>query len=184
MRGSASTLPPPITRRPSHPSGIDPISPVTERGGGGTGWIQIARAKNDIEAHLLAGRLGEAGIETSCLKDRSMPGAWLHGGSNPWDPVAVFVKKVQADDARIVLAEISWAQPSVEPVTPGDETHAGRSDRLDYRRKRMSYAFTWWVAAIALGLLFTSIALARTGEALHGCELPLVCAENSGPAGD
>ena len=171
MQGSGSTLAPPVVHRPSHPSGADPVPPASERGGGGAGWVELARTRNDIEAHLLAGRLNEAGVETSCLKDRGAPGAWLHGGSNPWAPVTVFVKKMQLDDARLVLAEISWSQPSIDPISPPVcEPQAGRR-----------YAVTWWIAAIALGLLFTSIALARTGEVLRSCDLPLVCA--SGPSG-
>jgi hypothetical protein len=173
MQGNTSTLSPPVTRRPSHPSGIDPISPPVDPGGGGTGWIQIACAKNDIEAHLLTGRLAEAGIETRCLKDRTVPGAWMHGGSNPWAPVAVYVMKLQAEDAQLVMAEISWAQPAVDPTTTADHSDGGKR-----------YALKWWFAAITLGLLLTSIALARTGEALNNCELPLICAETSGPPGD
>lgn len=165
MRGSASTLAAPVRHRPSHPSGNGPPPPSSDRDGGGIGWVELTRTRNDIEAHLLTGRLNEAGVETSCIKDRGAPGAWLHGGSNPWAPVTVFVKKMQLDDARLVLAEISWAQPSIDPMQAPALERAGGT----------RYALTWWVAAIALGLLFTFIALARTGQVLHSCELPLVC---------
>ena len=165
MRGSASTLAAPVRHRPADPSGNGPTPPLSDRDGGGTGWVELTRTRNDIEAHLLTGRLNEAGVETSCLKDRGAPGAWLHGGSNPWAPVTVFVKKVQLDDARLVLAEISWSQAPVDPMERPTIERVGGT----------RYALTWWVAAIALGLLFTSIALARTGEVLHSCDLPLVC---------
>lgn len=176
MQGRASTLNPSAPgRSPSFPSGTDPHPPSSERGGGGSGWVELSRTQNDIEAHLLAGRLHEAGIETRRLKDRSAPGAWLHGGSNPWAPVAILVKKWQLEAARLVLAEISWAQPSVDPLEV--------RSRVQYsQRPARSFAVAWWVGAIALGLLFTSIALARTGEVLRSCELPLVCA--SGEAGE
>lgn len=138
----------------------------------------MIRAGDDIEAHLLSGRLTEAGVETSWLKDRSAPGAWLHGGSNPWAPVIIFVKKLQLDDARLVLAEISWAQPTIDPVA---DHSSGDADASSSKR----YAVAWWVTAIALGLLFTSIALARTSAVLRSCDLPLVCAsgDSSAPAG-
>ena len=165
MGGSASTFAAPVRHRPANPSGNGPAPPSSDREGGGTGWVELTRTRNDIEAHLLTGRLNEAGVETSCVKDRGAPGAWLHGGSNPWAPVTVLVKKMQLDDARLVLVEISWAQPPIDPKqTPAVEGAVGKR-----------YALTWWVAAIALGLLFTSIALARTGEVLHSCDLPLVC---------
>ena len=170
MRGSASTLPPPIVHKPARPNGGDPPALDADSGGGGTGWVQLARARNDIEAHLLSGRLNEAGVETSCLTDRNHPGAWLHGGSDPRAPVTIFVKKIQLEDARLVLAEISWAQPSVDPSPQFQPESNGRA-----------FAVTWWVAAIVLGVLFTSIALARTGAVLHNCELPLVC--GSGESG-
>ena len=128
----------------------------------------MSRAQNDIEAHLLTGRLHEAGVETRRLKDRSAPGAWLHGGSNPWAPVAIFVKKLQLEEARLVLAEISWSQPPVDPSEARAQVHSPA-------RPTRAFAVAWWVGAIALGLLFTSIALARTGEVLRSCELPLVC---------
>lgn len=153
---------------------MDP--PVVEPGGGGTGWVELTQAGDDIEAHLLSGRLMEAGVETKWLKDRSAPGAWLHGGSNPWAPVTIYVKKLQLDDARLVLAEISWAQPTIDPVAAHthDPTTASSSTR---------YAVAWWVTAIALGLLFTSIALARTSAVLRSCDLPLVCGSGeSSPA--
>ncbi|MDQ4145748.1 MAG: DUF2007 domain-containing protein [Actinomycetota bacterium] len=144
--------------------GIDPGVPDLDFGGGGAGWVELLRAHDDIEAHLLIGRLLEGGIETRTLKDRSAPGAWLYGGSNPWAPVVILVKKVQLEDARLVLAEISWAQPSIDPQVATSPREVARS-----------HAIAWWAAALALGLAFTSIALARTADVLHGCELPLVC---------
>ncbi len=72
-------------------------------GGGGSGWIQLVKAADDIEAHLLAGRLAEAGIEVQTLPDRAAPGAWLYGGSNPWAPVRVLVRRRQLEEARLVL---------------------------------------------------------------------------------
>ena len=134
-----------------------------DHGGGGSPWVELLTARNDIEAHLLTGRLEEASIETRTVKDRSAPGAWLYGGSNPWAPVVVLVKARQLEDARLVLAEISWAQPAVDPDTAASDPG------------RRSHAIAWWVAALALGVVFTSIALARTAQGTFSCDLPLVC---------
>jgi hypothetical protein len=133
--------------------------------GGDSGWVELLRAPDDIEAHLIGGRLETAGIEVSMLKDRSGP-AWLFGGSNPWAPVTLLVRKLQLDDARIVLAEVAFEAPAI-PVA------AARP-----RGWRGPVAF--WAAAIALGTLFTGLALARTEDALRNCDLPLVCSEGAG----
>ena len=156
-------------RVPQRPTGGPP--PVVEdNGGGGARWVELATAHNDIEAHLLTGRLAEASVETRTVKDRSAPGAWLYGGSNPWAPVVVLVPATQLHDARLVLAEISWTQPAVDPAAPPMASSA-----------RRSHAIAWWVAALALGLVFTSIALARTAQGSFSCDLPLVCATAETP---
>ena len=121
------------------------------------------RARDDIDAHLLTGRLAESSIETRTVKDRSAPGAWLYGGSNPWAPVVILVKALQLDEARMVLAEISWAQPTMDP-SASPETSSYKS-----------HAVAWWALAIALGVAFTSIALVRMVDATQSCEIPLVC---------
>ena len=82
--------------------------------------------------------------------------------------MSILVRKLQLEEARLVLAEISWAQPSVDPVEVATGVHSAE-------RPARTFAVAWWISAIALGLLFTSIALARTGDVLRSCELPLVC---------
>ena len=142
---------------------------IEDAGGGGARWVELITAHNDIEAHLLTGRLEEAAVETRTVKDRSAPGAWLYGGSNPWAPVVVLVRAMQLVDARLVLAEISWAQPPLDPeaasTAPTPKTHA----------------VVWWVAALALGLVFTSIALARTAQGSLSCDIPVVCPVETSP---
>lgn len=153
------------TRPPGMSSGSLPPDLDAAEGGGGSGWITLLTAANDIEAHLLGGRLAEAGIEVQVVKDRSAPGAWLYGGSNPWAPVVVMVRNLQLDDARIVLAEISFEAPAVAASSAGP----GRRDRRT--------SVLWWTLALGLGLLLTAIALGRTEAALHRCELPLLCSD-------
>ncbi|MFN2594473.1 MAG: DUF2007 domain-containing protein [Actinomycetota bacterium] len=129
-----------------------------EWGGGGSGWVMLVRASNDIDAHLLAGRLTQEGIEYRFVKDRSGPGAWLYGGSNPWAPVTVMVRKIEFEDARIVLAEASMQAPAVEPIRP-----------LQRRRRALSYSVIWWVLALALGAWFTGMSLMQAAHQIDAC---------------
>lgn len=144
-RAGAPTAPPPLADE--------------DFGGGGSGWIALVRADNDIQAHLLAGRLEGSGIETRLMADRSVSAAWLFGGSNPWDPVAVMVRRIQYEDARIVLAEISMDAPAAAPKSGP----AGRSPRRP---------LVWWALALALGLLLTGLSLSATANDLD-CRGPL-----------
>ena len=143
-----------------------PPPPTTggDRGGGwgGGGWVDLARADNDIEAHLLVGRLSGAGIEARTVPDRGAPGAWLLGGSNPWAPVTILVRRRQLDDARLVLAEISYGAPAARSV--GEPARTTRSIPI-----------LWWATALALGVFFSLVALAEAARALGPCPLPVVC---------
>ena len=145
-----------------------PLPPaLEEERGGGSEWIELVKTPNDIEAHLLTGRLSEAGVETRTVKDRSGPGAWLLGGSDPWAPVTILVPRLQHEDARIVMAEISLEGPPAQrrPVLSPPQA-----------RRR---AAVWWLSALILGILFTSIALLRTGTALGSCGIPIICGESA-----
>jgi hypothetical protein len=133
-----------------------PPPPTEARAGGGGGgdWIELIRARDDIDAHLLAGRLMEAGIDTRSVKDRHAPGAWLYGGSNPWAPVVVLVRRIQLDDARLVLAGISLEAPD--------------SSRREELVLDPSTALRWWIAAVGLGLALTATMLAQVAGPLSG----------------
>lgn len=138
--------------------GSPPTTVLDEDWGGGSGWVTLIRASNDIDAHLLGGRLTEEGIEYQLVKDRSGPGAWLYGGSNPWAPVNVMVRKIQFEDARIVLAEASMQAPA-----------ADRPRTVSRRRSPLSYRLVWWALALALGALFTGISLTQTARYMQTC---------------
>jgi Putative prokaryotic signal transducing protein len=155
---------PPSTRRVS---GID-LPPIEQddRRGGGSRWVELTKASNDIDAHLLIGRLNEAGIETRSVKDRSQPGAWLYGGSNPWAPVAILVRSLDLDSARIVLAEVAFEAPAVEPERPPSPAARRRA------------ATVWWVTAIVLGVTFTALIVAQASRATPGCQLPVLCRDS------
>jgi hypothetical protein len=105
--------------------------------------------------------LNASGVETSFLKDRVGP-SWLHAGADPMAPVDVLVKRLQLEDARLVLAEIAYEQPFEPPAATSSHWRT---------------AVVWWSAAIALGLAFTGISLARTSERIESCGLSLNCEE-------
>jgi hypothetical protein len=144
-----------------------PPPPVIERKGGGDGgWIPLFRASGDIEAHLLAGRLEQAGIDTRTIKDRSAGDAWMHNGSDPWTPVDIWVRARSLEDARIVLAEIAFAQPAKK---------AEGSVTRDWR-----IPIACWASDVALALALTGIALSRTADYLDRCDLSSECS-TAGP---
>ena len=160
---------PPTTGRLSDTGGPPPERDEDGRGGGSK-WVELARAKDDIEAHLLLGRLHEAGIETRTLKDRTAPGAWLYGGSNPWAPVAVLVRSFELDQARLVLAELAY----ITPAAPEPTRRPPQAPR---------HRLLWIVTAIVLGVMFTGALLVELARAGAGCRLPILCSEREVPAG-
>ncbi len=129
-----------------------PPAPV-RKGGGDSAWTQLTTARNDIDAHLLVGRLEEGGVETRMMKDRRALGAWIYAGSNPWAPVTILVRRFQLDDARLILMDISLDAPDSQmpyvPRKPGG-LHANAP-------------VLWWVTALVLGLLFTALAMGQLG---------------------
>jgi hypothetical protein len=134
-----------------------------ENSGGGWGWVELIRARDDIDAHLLGGRLAHAGIETRWVKDRFAPGAWAYGGSNPWAPVVIMVRRIQLEDARIVLAEISLEAP-----TRQQQPRPATRPRLPT---------LWWLTALGLGALLSLIALAQVAESMPVCRVLPFCSE-------
>lgn len=127
--------------------------------GGGWGWVSLTRARNDIEASLVTGRLEGSGIETSTLKDRSAPGSFLYCGSDASAPVTILVRKIQYEDARLILAEVAFDAPPAlreefEPST------GWRGPVL------------WWVAALMLGAFFTALSYVEATNRLEQCRGP------------
>lgn len=163
MAAAVGTRPPGTQRESGH---ID-LPPIEEAGrsGGGARWVELVKAADDIDAHLLIGRLLESGIETQTVKDRSAPGAWLYGGSNPWAPVVILVRAFELDSARLVLAEVAFEGPAVEP------------DRPPSPAQRRRHALVWWATAIVLGVTLTALVAAQAIRATPGCQLPILCEE-------
>lgn len=136
-------------------------------GGGGSGWVVLIKARHDIDAHLLAGRLAEAGIESRTMKDISAPGAWMYGGSNPWAPVSILVKKLDLDDAKVVLAEISYDGPSAEQLAE------------QVVERRAAFPVIWWVTALLLGAALSVLVVSQvTRWSPSGCQLPVLCEQH------
>ena len=139
---------------------VEAPPPPVEAGenGGGSDWVLLIKANNDIDSHLLEGRLNEAGIEVRAIKDRSGP-SWLLGGSDPWAPVGIWVQRFQYDESRIVLAELSFNAPDAteSPEEPGWAP------------------IKWWAVAIALGLVFTGIGFARSADRIDRCGFNMTC---------
>ena len=149
-------LPPPV------------VDDFVDDDGGGSEWVHLIKARHDIDAHLLEGRLQEVGIESRKLKDRGAPGAWLYGGSNPWAPVSILVRRLQLEDARLVLAEISFDAPAAAE----DRATGGT---------RSPFPVLWWATALALGVVFIFLALAEIARANVVCQVPRPCQESSVP---
>ena len=135
-----------------------PPTDVVHSGGGGDGWSELVTARNDIDAHLLLGRLAEAGVEARGVKDRRAAGAWLFGGSNPWAPVAVWVRTRQLDDARIVLAQIE-----LDRLDRGAHA-AADPDGVAPRR-----APAWWAVAVGLGVVLALVTALQGAGLAAGC---------------
>jgi hypothetical protein len=155
---------PPDTRGESGDIDLPPITDDDRRGGGAR-WVELTRASDDIDAHLLIGRLDEAGIETRTMKDRSGPGAWLLGGSDPWAPVVILVRAFELDSAKLVLAELAYEGP---PAIPQATT-----TQAEHRKRTM----LWWATAILLGVTFTALIVAQTVRAIPNCRIPILCTD-------
>jgi hypothetical protein len=140
-----------------------PILTDRRRGGGGSGWVELVRAHDDIDAHLLSGRLNEAGIDTRAVTDRFAPGAWLYGGSNPWAPVTILVRRIQLEDARVVLAEIAFHGPDAPPPQHASGQQGWQAPTL------------WWITAVVLGALLTAVSVLEAAGASPACDPGRVC---------
>ena len=142
---------------------------MTDRAGSDDGWVTLVSARGDIDANLMAGRLNVAGVETDIVREFGNS-AWLYGGSNPWAPVTIRVKRPQLDDARSVLAEISFEAPAVEPER---NFHPGS-------RRRSLPPLPWLVLAVVLGVLLIALSFVgmASGQTDKRCEIPIICGRN------
>lgn len=144
-----------------------PVDLESRGGGGDRDWVELFMAQNDIDAHLLAGRLNEAAIETRTLKDRGVPGAWLYGGSNPWAPVTIFVLRFQLLDAKLVLAEVAFEAPDAGALPSVEDD------------SRWRVPLMWWATALTLGIFLTALALLQATSSTSFCQLPVLCEKRS-----
>lgn len=153
---------------PGRPSSTRPGAPDDFRSGGGSGWVPLVKASDDIDAHLLTGRLTDGGIETATVKERGRPGSWTCGGSDPWAPVTIFVRKFQLEEARLVLAEVAYDAPAVDPA----DIRGGGEVRWPL----------WWGLALTLGLAFSALGLAQAKQDIDRvCATRLICRDSPRP---
>ena len=150
-------MPPVLILQPPAGTRVDlslPKLPPPEspnRGGGDSSWEKLVTAPNDIEAHLLTGRLSVAGIESRKLKERSLTRSWLIAGSDPWTPVTVYVRRFDLDPARLVLAEVSLEAAPLDSSAEGTDGTGGAG--LTWLGGRL------WPVAAAVGILLTIAAV-------------------------
>ena len=80
--------------------------------------MPVVPARGEIEAELIVGRLRDAGLDARVVRDgKQSPGAWMHAGHDPIEPMTVVVPEDEVEAARGVLSEP--AEP-VAPETEGD----------------------------------------------------------------
>ncbi|MGI8426556.1 MAG: hypothetical protein ACR2FO_05225 [Actinomycetota bacterium] len=98
------------------PSG--PPQPNDTGEGGGSDWVLLTTAANQVIALLIEGRLGEDGI--SCLLDgfNPSPGAWLKPFGDPLAPVKVYVHRHDLGSASLLLHEVGHAAPDSSDSGP------------------------------------------------------------------
>ncbi len=142
---------------------LPPPPLVTDDRGSGGEWVELVRARDDIDASLLVGRLSAADIESRSVKDATAP-TWMYGGRNPWAPVVVLVRKYQLDDARLVLAEVALSSPALD-APPAARTGAAPG-----------FSVVWWVGALLLGALISALIVVQVAQqSLLHCRVPLLC---------
>jgi hypothetical protein len=79
-------------------------------------WALVFSARDDVEAHLVAGRLRDAGIEPLLRRSTSGIGDYLLAGANPRAPVDILVSEDDVVRARRELAglDIHYDVPDPE----------------------------------------------------------------------
>ena len=81
--------------------------------------MPVVTAHGEIEAELIVGRLRDAGLDARVVRDgKQSPGAWMHAGHDPMEPMTVVVPEDEVEGARDVLE-----QPD-DPVAPETESGA------------------------------------------------------------
>jgi len=148
-----------------------PAPPLEERlgdAGGGSGWVELVTAKDDIDAHLVSGLLTNAGIESIHLHDVRAQ-TWLYGGADPNSPVRVMVRRLQLEDARLVLAEQAFEAPDYRaPEGEGRPRAASRHGPL------------WIGTAVAVGAILGALIMLQLVRPVIPCQLPVLCGAPAG----
>jgi hypothetical protein len=147
-------------------TGTDLPSPPLEQRkgdpGGGSEWVELVIARDDIDAHLVSGLLTNAGIESMHVHDVRAP-VWLYGGADPNSPVRVMVRRPYLEDARIVLAEQALEGPAYRPKSSDPTPSPARRSAL------------WLTTAITLGAILGALIFVQLARPIIACQLPVLC---------
>jgi hypothetical protein len=108
-------------------------------------WQPLTVAADDIDSHLLAGRLEEEGVPVLFARDVSGYGDYLFGGANPHAPVHIMVPKDLLSEARRVVESVGL--PEDDPMEV--PTLAAGS----------GFPWRWAIAVVLLGLLLLGLFL-------------------------
>jgi hypothetical protein len=84
------------------------------------GWISIATAANEYQAHLIRGALEDEEIKVVLEPFASGAGAYLHAGSDPTAPVRILVPRDREDEANGVLVALDAEVGTVEADLPAE----------------------------------------------------------------
>jgi hypothetical protein len=119
------------------------------------GWVDLIVARNEPEAHLIAGILQDSGISARLDTGRYTMGAGMYGAHNPMEPVAIMVEVERVEEARAVLAETELAATESSPLPEEEEQDVAMLDapRLDSWRRIVK----WVAAAIAIFFLLSYV---------------------------
>ena len=122
-------------------------------------WLPLTVAADDIDSHLLAGRLEEEGVPVLFARDVSGYGDYLFGGANPHAPVHIMVPKDRLEEARRVVESVG--HPAVDEEGGWGNLSPSADDGLDVPTLAAGKRFPWrWViAVILLGLLLLGLFL-------------------------
>lgn len=118
-------------------------------------WAKLMVAADDIEAHLIVGRLAEAGIDFLVEPDRTGYGDYLMAGHNPHAPVVIHVDADRLREAELALEEGSDTVGSDLPAQGFEDAPLAAPSGAGVR---------WWIAVallavIVMGFLLGSAAL-------------------------
>ncbi|HEU4480882.1 MAG TPA: DUF2007 domain-containing protein [Actinomycetota bacterium] len=126
---------------------------------GDADWQPLTVAADDIDSHLLAGRLEEEGVPVLFARDVSGYGDYLFGGANPHAPVHIMVPKDRLEQARRVVERVG--HPAADDEGGRRDLSSSLGDGFDVPTLAAGkrYPWRWVIAVLLLGLLLLGLFL-------------------------